>query len=131
MRRLIQRAAEGYTIAQQRALRRRSPWNLLLVPLALAGWLGTWYGLFRLVWAFHVVLYPEHRLHDFWGNDVSLLSFVPSVLMVFALLPGAVCLGLALANCLAWLVGPARRVFETEAIGHPGTSFRTATGTLF
>ena len=56
MRRLIERAAEGYAAAQRRAQRRRSPWNLILIPLGLAGWLGTWYGLFRLVWALNVTL---------------------------------------------------------------------------
>lgn len=131
MRRLVQRVFERYVAARQRARRRRSPWNFILIPFGLVGWLGAWYGLFRLVWAFHVTLYPQHRLHDFWGKGVSLSSFIPSFLMVFALMPGAVCLGLALANCVAWLVGPARRAFDAEAVGHPGTSFGEATGILF
>ena len=130
MRRLVQRVSERYTAAQQRARRRRSPWNLILIPLALVGWLGTWYGLFRIVWVFHVTLYPQHRIQEFWQEGISLSSFLPSFLMVFALMPGAVCLGLVLANCAAWLVIPARRAFDREAVGHPGTRFGEATSTL-
>src|SRR6185369_3245934 len=58
------RAAKGYLVARERARRRKSPWNLLLAPLGLAGGLGVWYGSCRLVWAFHVSIYPEHRLED-------------------------------------------------------------------
>jgi hypothetical protein len=78
---------------RHRAQRRNSAWNLILIPLGFAGWLGTWYGLFLLVWAFHVKLYPQHNLRDFWGEGVSFSSFIPGFLMVFALMPGAVCLG--------------------------------------
>ena len=131
MRQFVQRTVEWYAGARHRAQRRRSAWNLILIPLGLAGWLGAWYGLFRLVWAFHVTLYPQHSLHDFWGKGVSFSSFVPSFLMVFALMPGAICLGLILANCVAWLIAPARRTFDAEAAGYHGASFREATSTLF
>jgi hypothetical protein len=130
MWRQLERASTRYAAAQERARRRRSPWNLILVPLGLAAWLGTWYGLFRLVWAFHVTLYPAHRLQDFWPSGLGISSFVPSFLMVFGVAPGALSLGLVLANCAAWLVGPARRVFEGEAAGHHGTSFAEATSGL-
>ncbi len=131
MRELFQQAAEWYARGRQRAQRRRSPWNLILIPVCLAGWLGAWYGLFRIVWAFHVALYPQHSLHDFGGKGVSFSSFVPSFLMVFALMPGAICLGLALTNCAAWLIAPARHTFDAEAVGYHGASFREATSTLF
>lgn len=129
MRRLVNQANEYYSDARERARRRRSPWNLFLLPLGMAGWLAVWYGLFRLIWAFHVMIYPEHRLQDFWRRGSS--SFLPSFLMVFAPLPGAIALGLALANCVAWLVGPARRAFDREATGYHGTRFPEGTTTLF
>lgn len=58
-------------------------------------------------------------------------SFVPSLLMVFAMTPGSVGVGLILGNCLAWLVAPARRAFDAEARGYPGTEFRSAMRGLF
>jgi hypothetical protein len=131
MRPFAQRAAEWYAEALRRAQRRRSAWNFILIPLGLAGRLGVWYGLFRLVWAFHVTVYPQHRLHDFWGEGVSFSVFMLSFLMVFAPAPGAMCLGYALANCAAWLVAPARHVFDAEAVGYTGASFREATGAVF
>ncbi len=115
----VQRAAEWYVSAQQRVQRRRSPWNLILLPLGVGAVGLTWYGLFRAVWAFHLLFFPHHELRDFWGSDVSFSSFVPSFLMVFAIAPGA------------WVVQPARRTFNAESTGHPGTGFRESTRPLF
>lgn len=119
-----------YAEARARAQRRRSPWNLILIPLVLGGWLSAWYVLFRLVWAFHQFLYPTHQFRDFWQPGISFSSFVPSFLMTFAPVPGAICLGMVAANCIAWLIPPARRTFDAESVGYPGTSFREATGAL-
>jgi hypothetical protein len=129
--RTVSRAAEWYAGAQQRAQRRRSPWNLILLPLGFIAVGVTWYGLFRVVWAFHLHFYPQHELRDFWGSGISFSSFVPSFLMVFAIAPGALCTGLAAANCVAWLVRPARRTFDAESVGHAGTGFRESTRILF
>jgi hypothetical protein len=130
MRQIVQRVNSWYSGARRRARRRKSAWNLILVPFAFAGGLGVWYGLFRVVWAFHVAVYPEHSLQDFWGEGISFSSFVPSFLMVFAVAPGAMCLGFVIANCTTWLVPPARRALDAESVGYRGTSFRKATITL-
>jgi hypothetical protein len=87
--------------------------------------------LFRLVWAFHTYFYPSHRLHDFWQSGISLKSFIPSFLMVFALTPGSVAAGLVLTDFMAWLIPPARRTFDAEAAGYPGTDFLSATRGLW
>lgn len=131
MRELLQQIFLWFGGARHRAQRRKSPWNLILIPLGLAFWFGIWCGLFRLVWAFHVTLYPQHNLQDFWRESESLSSLIPSFLMIFALMPGAICLGLALANCVAWLIVPARQVFVAESTGYPGAGFREATRVLF
>ncbi len=115
--------SEYYSAARLRARWRRSPWNLILIPLSLAGWLGSWYGLFRPVWAFNVWLYPDHLFSNFWKEGISFSSFALSFLMFFGPAPGALCLGLVIANCVSWLLPPARRVFDAEAAGYPGTSF--------
>ena len=129
-KRTAQQIAQFYVAARSRAQRRHSFWNLILIPLGLSGLLGSWYGLFRLVWTFHVFLYPQHSLGNFWHKDISVSSFAPSFLMVFAVAPGALCLGLIFANCVSWLLPRARRVFDAESVGYPGTSFREATGAL-
>ena len=129
-KRTVQQIALFYVAARSRAQRRDSLWNLILIPLGLSGLLASWYGLFRLVWTFHVFLYPQHSLGNFWQKDISFSSFAPSFLMVFAVAPGALCVGLIFANCMSWLLPPARRVFDAESVGCAGASFREATGAL-
>jgi hypothetical protein len=101
-----------------------------LIPPALFGWLGSWYGFFRIVWAFHQTLYPQHAFHDFWQEGISFASFVLSFLMLFGPFFGAICLGLIFANCVAWLIPLARRALNAEAEGYRGTGFRESTGAL-
>jgi hypothetical protein len=120
----LQRISTFFTDARLRARRRKSAWNLILVPPALLGWLGCWCVFFRIVWAFHQLLYPQHAFHDFWQRGVGSASFVPSFLMVFALFPASICMGLIFANCVTWLVPPARRTLDAEAEGFEGTGFR-------
>src|SRR5262249_21954856 len=79
----LQRVFESYFPARLRAARRRSAWNLLLIAPAILGWLGSWYGQFRVVWAFHQRLYPQHSIHDFWQEGISFVSFVLSFVMLF------------------------------------------------
>jgi len=128
---LLQRVLEFYAAARSRAGRRRSAWNLILIPLGLASWLATWYLLFRFVWTFHVWLYPSHQFRNFWQEGISPSSFVLSFLMLFAPALGTIAFAFAIANCTAWLLPPARRVFDAEAVGYAGTSFRESTGALF
>jgi hypothetical protein len=125
------KAGTFFANARNRAKRRKSPWNLILIPLCLGSAIAINCGLFMVVWAFHTYFYPAHQLNDFWQPGISGKSFVPSFLMVFALLPGSIAAGFMVGNALAWLVAPARRTFEAEARGYPGTSFRAAMSGLF
>ena len=120
----LQRISTFLTDARVRARRRKSAWNLILIPPALFGCLGSWYVFFRIVWAFHQRLYPQHAFRDFWQEGVRLASFVPSFLMLFAPLPGSICIGLIFANCVAWLFPPAQQTLNAEAEGFEGTGFR-------
>jgi hypothetical protein len=131
MQNLAQKAAAYYAEARQRAKRRKSAWNALLLPFCFGAWLGVWFALFRLVWLFHLTLYPQHQLRDFWQEGISLRSFVPSFLMVFSLMPGAMVVGFMLGNLFFWLIKPVRRIFDAEARGYPGTSFRDSMRRLF
>ena len=125
-----QRILSFYAAARLRVRRRKSAWNLILIPTALLGWLGSWYGLFQITWAFHRTLYPQHAFHDFWQEGVSFASFVPSFLMLFGPAPASICIGLIFANCVAWLIPPARRTLDAEAEGYKGTGFRESTEAL-
>jgi len=131
MRNLLQNRGKYYEEARHRAKRRKSAWNVLLLLFGFGAWLAVWYALFRLVWLFHVTVYPAHRLRDFWQEGLGFRSFIPSFLMVFSLMPGAMAAGFLLSNILFWLVTPVRRIFDAEARGYPGTSFRDAMRGLF
>lgn len=119
-----QKMADYIARARQRAQRRRSPWNLVLIPLGLAATAGVAVAQFSLVWLFHTAFYPLHELRNFWPAGISPGSFSLSLLMVFAPLPGALGAGFMLANLLLYALPPARRAFDAEARGHPGTSFQ-------
>jgi hypothetical protein len=128
---LVDKSGKYYAEARHRATRRKSPWNLILIPLCGGSAIAVGYALFRVVWLFHVALYPNHQLREFWREGISFRSFVPSFLMVFSLVPGSVAVGFMLGNLLAWLIRPARHVFDAEARGSPGPSFRTSMQGLF
>jgi hypothetical protein len=106
MRTLSEKLAAYYRNARWRAQRRKSAWNILLIALSLAAWVAIWHALFWLVWAFHVAIYPQHQLADFWPRGISTRSFALSFLMVFALAPAALTLGFMLGNALLWLLPP-------------------------
>jgi hypothetical protein len=50
--------------------------------------------------------------------------------MLFAPALGALCFGLVLGNCVAWLVPPARRALDAESSGYPRTGFTESTKSL-
>jgi hypothetical protein len=115
-----------------RARRRKSPWNLPLIPLVFGGWFVLWWAFFRLAWRVHELLYPEHagKFAEFWPGGVSLGAFIPSFMMLFGLMVPALAIAMVAANAVLWLVPPARRALEAEARPFPGTDFRSAQRTL-
>jgi len=121
-----------YERARQRAQRRRSPWNLLLIPLVIGSTGLTTYSLFRAMWQVHTMIYPDHagRLGEFWGKGIGFRTFVSSFLLAMPLLFAALPLGMIVANGLAWCIGPARRAFNREAEGVKWASFRQSVSGL-
>ncbi len=101
--------------AQKRAQRRRSAWNLLLIPAVLLP-LGL---LVLLVLQFlHQARYPAQAL-------ASASGFGPIFTTIGALL-AAIPLSLLIGNRLVWLIIPTRRVLEHEATAVPKTDFVSA-----
>ncbi len=127
-------STEGYIgRARQRARRRKSPWNLVLIPLVLGAVVGTTCTLFWIMWEIHTAIYPAHvgRLAEFWGKNISARSFVSSFLLVVPLFFASVPIAMILANLIAWLIAPARRSFDREAEGAVGASFAEAISGLW
>jgi hypothetical protein len=105
-----------YQDARRRAQRRRSPWNLLLIPAVLLPAAGLWCGIVEALQAFHRVFYPGETLGT---ASHSIGPILTAVSPMFAVLPIAMLIG----NGLVWLVPPMRRVLDAEAAPHPGTGF--------
>jgi len=114
----LKRYVEG---AQKRASRRRSPWNLILIPFVIVFSVLAYGGQLRLLWMINIVFYPEHvgRFQEFWRGSVGLSGF----LLVFPVLFSSMILGMMSANILSWCILPVRRIFDREAGGDKRLSF--------
>jgi hypothetical protein len=124
---MLKQAFQFYAAAQSRTQRRKSLWNLVLRPLGLVGWLSAWYLAFRWVWSFQLSLFPSHQFRSFWPSGVSFPAFALRFVMLIAPGLGSITFGLLVANCIAWLIPPARSVLDEGAAACPGTSFRGST----
>lgn len=114
--------------AKARAKRRKSLWNLILLPFLFGFWACVTYVLFRLMWWIHILVYPQHdgRMHEFWRKGNGTPAFISSFLLLIPLLFAALPISMLLSNCLAWCIPMARKVFEKEAIGYKRASFKEA-----
>ena len=121
--------SEGYfERARQRTKRRKSPWNLVLIPLGFGSMAFICYTLFQLMWRVHTWLHPDHvgRFREFWAEGIGFPAFISSFLLVMPLLFAAIPLGMIFANAVAWCIPPARRAFAREANGVKWASFPEA-----
>jgi len=114
--------------ARARAQKRTSPWNLLLIPVALGGLVAIVYALVHVMWAIHTFIYPEHIGHagEFWGRGIRPLPFASSFLFLMPLILAALPLSLMIANCIVWCIPPARRAFQREGREEEWWSFPVA-----
>ncbi len=108
-----------FSEARQRAKRRKDAWNLLLIPLGIAGVGGTWVLLALALLRMQQELIPD---------DVILASYtrIGSILMFVSPCIPSLAVGMLLANLLAWCVKAARVTFEKEGEGIKGASFAEA-----
>ena len=116
-----------------RAKRRKSPWNLLLLPLIL-GWLFViTCSLLGLMWWVHTLAFPEHagRFLELWAAHSSSSSTVPGLLFFAPLLFVAIPLSMMATNLCVWQIPAARQAFEQEARGHKFTTFKEAMAGLW
>ena len=108
-----------YQEARARARRRRSPWNLLLIPAVVVPLGLLWWGLVALFEFLHASLYSAQDLRITPNGIGPILSAVAPFL---AALP----LSMMVGNRLVRLVRPARQALDQEAKPLPITSFSNA-----
>lgn len=99
--------------------RRRSPWNLLLVPPALIAWAVLWYATVRVLGGVYTATHAA-------PSPILLPERAAGILMAVGALFAALPPSLIVANCCAVLVPAARRAFEAEARPFPGLTFAAA-----
>ena len=105
--------------AQQRASRRKSPWNLLLV-LCLPLWVALFFCGLRLSHILAVLLMHGHRIPD----DLIWPSAVAPFFAYFPLLLATIPTSMMLINYFIYLfVPPARRAMDAEDKAFPGTEY--------
>jgi len=63
--------------------------------------------------------------HDTPGGGLLPPTFA-GILIAIGSLIASFAPAMIIANCLAWVVRPARRAFEREAAGYPGATLRSA-----
>jgi hypothetical protein len=105
--------------ARKRATRRKSPWNLLLIPAVFGTWLVMWYASIQAVGRLLRYTRPGLRfifLPDSGGGTLIGLG------LLFAWLPVA----MIISNILVAAVAPARHALDREAQAVPGTDLASA-----
>jgi hypothetical protein len=106
-----------------RAKRRKSPWNLLLIPAVLGPWLllswFSWVEFGKL----HELLHPEREF-------VILPEGLSGILMAVAPLFAWLVPSMVVGNLLVAAIGPAKRVLDVEAKSVPGTDLSSSNRSL-
>jgi hypothetical protein len=112
-----------FTEAQlARARRRKSPWNLLLVPAVLGPLVIFWVAAVLLAQQAHLNLYPGQTLRNAKGLWVIVAVMAP----VLAAVP----LGMLVGNFLVWQIRPARRALDQEAASDPAVTYGASQSAL-
>ena len=105
-----------FTDAQMaRARRRKSRWNLLLIPAVSFPIIAVWVAAVLLAQQAHILLYPLQSLRNAKGVWVIVAVMSP----VLAAMP----LGMLIGNLLVWQMAPARRALNREAEADSTTTY--------
>jgi hypothetical protein len=114
----------------KRAGRRKSPWNLVLIPFCFGSAFLIGYSLFQIVSSFHSMIYPSLEIHELGKTNGTFLEQLPLIVMAWSLVPGSVTAGFYIGNIMVWFIKPAREIFEKESKDHQGTDFKSTMNTL-
>ena len=105
--------------AKARAKRRRSGWNLLLIPAVIAPLAALWVLGFEASNQIHGAIHPGE---DLKSNASGIGPIVTTLALVFGALP----LSFLIGNLFVRLIPSARRALDREAQGQPQSSFMEA-----
>jgi hypothetical protein len=105
--------------ARQRAKRRKSPWNLLLIPLVIIGFGVVLYASAQALLGVQRHLIPDDAIFSSYTTIGAFLTFVPLVIPSLGI-------SMIIANLIIWPVRPARMALDKEAKGIKGASFPEA-----
>ena len=105
--------------ARSRAKRRKSPWNLLLIPGVVAPWAIIWYVSARVLGAVARRIHPEL-------NFVLLPDSGGGILIALGLLFAWLLVAIVLGNMFVAAIPVVRRTLDGEAQSAPGTDFVSA-----
>ena len=108
-----------YKDARERVKRRKSPWNWILLPLAIIGIGITGFLMLKGLLVIQRHLIPADVILSGRTPAGSFLMFVPIFFPSFTI-------GFMFANFIAWCIPPARRAMDSEAKGVKGASFKEA-----
>ena len=103
--------------AQNRAMRRKSKWNLLLFAIFFLLWMFLAFFIIDWVKLLHQHFYPDQSMIKNKG-----LSELAGCSLVILALP----LAFIGANVCVWIIPPARHALDLEAKPHHGTDFLSA-----
>ena len=109
--------------ARNRGKRRKSAWNLLLIPAVLLPLVAVWGSLVFGFESIHSAYYPGQSLRN--GSGVAVVA--TTVGPLFAAIP----LGMLIGNALVWLVPAARRRIDAEADRSSAAGFVSSQKALF
>jgi hypothetical protein len=117
---MFSRIVTQWLVMRARSSRRKSPWNLLLVPLFVVWFATIAYALLRGMEPLYVALNstPPERLLSGSVGGVMVFAGVA----IAALVPAFI-----LANVTVWLIPGARRAMDCEAAEYPEAGFRAST----
>jgi hypothetical protein len=104
--------------AIERAKRRKSPWNLVLISAVLLPLCAIWWGSFLGLEAVHAYLYPGQLFRNCSGVGTVLAAVAPVL--------GSVPISFLLGNLFVWSIPAARRTLDNEAKKYPSTSFKNS-----
>jgi hypothetical protein len=116
--------SRGYLArARARAQRRKSHWNLLLIPAVIIPLVALWWAGMMSAEMLHHKLYPGQYLFRSRGLGTLLAVMSPFF--------GALPLGMIIGNFLVWMIPPVRRILDEEARLFPSTGYRNSQKQLF
>jgi hypothetical protein len=99
---------------QQRAARRKSPWNLLDLLFGLPCMGVAWWAFVHGIWAVRNLAMPQHAVSFSTVLDSRATGLEPIVFFVAPLF-AAIPIGLLLSNWIVWCIPPYRRASQREA----------------